>query len=43
MQHYLSALKVGGEFSRRLSIDTEDEIGELAKAFNQMVAALQNL
>jgi 3-deoxy-7-phosphoheptulonate synthase len=23
----------GGEFSRRLSIDTEDEIGELAKAF----------
>jgi signal transduction histidine kinase len=33
----------GGEFSRRLSIDTEDEIGELAKAFNQMVAALQNL
>lgn len=33
----------GGEFSRRLSIDTEDEIGELARAFNQMVTALQNL
>jgi len=32
-----------GEFSRRLDIDSRDEIGELAKAFNQMVVALQNL
>ncbi|NSW90985.1 MAG: HAMP domain-containing protein [Firmicutes bacterium] len=31
-----------GEFSRRLDINTRDEIGDLAKAFNQMVAALQN-
>jgi len=33
----------GGEFRKRLNIKTRDEIGELAKSFNQMGAALQNL
>lgn len=33
----------GGEFKKRLNINSKDEIGELAKSFNQMVAALQNL
>jgi signal transduction histidine kinase len=33
----------GGEFGKRLDIDSNDEIGELAKTFNQMVVALQNL
>ncbi|MCX7711537.1 MAG: cell wall metabolism sensor histidine kinase WalK [Clostridia bacterium] len=33
----------GGEFQKRLSIRSRDEIGELANSFNHMVAALQNL
>jgi signal transduction histidine kinase len=33
----------GGEFSKRLDINSRDEIGELAKSFNQMVTALENL
>lgn len=33
----------GGDFRKRVDIETEDEIGELAKSFNQMVTALQNL
>lgn len=32
-----------GEFSKRLNINTNDEIGELARTFNQMASALQNL
>lgn len=32
-----------GEFGKRLDIKSRDEIGELAKTFNQMAAALQNL
>lgn len=32
-----------GEFSKRLDINTKDEIGELAHSFNQMVTALENL
>lgn len=33
----------GGEFRNRLHINTQDEIGELAESFNQMVTDLQNL
>ncbi len=33
----------GGEFSKRLNIKGDDEIGELARTFNNMAAALQNL
>jgi signal transduction histidine kinase len=33
----------GGEFTRRLDIQSQDEIGELAASFNQMVTALENL
>lgn len=33
----------GGEFRQRLNIKSQDEIGELAKSFNQMVVALENL
>lgn len=33
----------GGEFRNRLNIKSNDEIGELAVSFNQMVTALQNL
>jgi signal transduction histidine kinase len=32
-----------GEFEKRLDIKSRDEIGELARTFNQMAAALQNL
>lgn len=33
----------GGEFGKRLSIVSSDEIGELANSFNQMAVDLQNL
>lgn len=33
----------GGEFKNRLNINSQDEIGELAESFNQMVTDLQNL
>ena len=33
----------GGEFNKRLDINSSDEIGELAKTFNQMAVSLQNL
>jgi len=33
----------GGEFKKRLDINTNDEIGELAKSFNQMIVALEHL
>lgn len=32
-----------GEFEKRLDIKSKDEIGELAKTFNQMAVSLQNL
>ncbi len=32
-----------GEFEKRLDIKSKDEVGELAKTFNQMAVALQNL
>ncbi len=32
-----------GEFEKRVDIRSKDEIGELAKTFNQMATALQNL
>lgn len=39
------AVKVisAGEFDKRLSIKSEDEIGELARSFNQMAIALESL
>lgn len=33
----------GGEFDKRIEIQSRDEIGELARSFNQMVTDLQNL
>jgi len=33
----------GGEFNKRLNINSRDEIGELAGSFNQMAVALENL
>lgn len=33
----------GGEFKKRLDIQTQDEIGELAISFNHMITALENL
>lgn len=33
----------GGDFKKRLNIQSNDEVGELATSFNQMVIALENL
>ncbi|HOV25569.1 MAG TPA: ATP-binding protein [Pseudobacteroides sp.] len=33
----------GGEFQNRLNINSQDEIGELAASFNNMIEALRNL
>lgn len=33
----------GGEFGKRLDIKSNDEIGELAKSFNQMITDLENV
>jgi signal transduction histidine kinase len=33
----------GGEFDKRINMESRDEIGELARSFNQMVTDLQNL
>ncbi len=40
---YAAAKIANGEFEKRLNIKTKDEIGDLAKTFNQMAVALQNL
>jgi len=42
MKHIASRIS-NGEFEKRLDIKSKDEVGELARAFNQMAAALQNL
>ena len=33
----------GGEFKKRLNISSQDEIGQLAQSFDQMVVALENI
>ncbi len=33
----------GGQLSRRIELDREDELGQLARSFNQMVANLQRI
>lgn len=33
----------GGEFSKRVNVNSKDEVGELASSFNQMLLALQQL
>ena len=40
---YAAARISNGEFEKRVSIRSRDEIGELAKAFNHMASALENI
>jgi signal transduction histidine kinase len=40
---YVASRISNGEFDRRVNIKSRDEVGELANAFNQMAAALQNI
>mgnify|MGYP000150040614 CR=1 FL=1 len=42
MKHVASRIS-NGEFEKRVNIKSKDEVGDLARAFNQMAAALQNL
>jgi signal transduction histidine kinase len=42
IKHAVSRIS-NGEFEKRVSINSSDEIGELAKAFNQMAVALQSI
>ena len=47
LQQVSSALGViaqgGGDLTQRINIDTQDEVGDLARNFNQFVASLQTL
>ncbi|HOQ06911.1 MAG TPA: ATP-binding protein [Clostridiales bacterium] len=40
---YAAARISNGEFEKRVNIKSRDEIGELARAFNQMASALENI
>jgi signal transduction histidine kinase len=40
---YAAARISNGEFEKRVSIKSRDEVGELAKAFNHMASALENI
>lgn len=40
---YAASRLSNGEFEKRVNIKSRDEVGELAKAFNQMADALQNI
>jgi signal transduction histidine kinase len=40
---YAASRISNGEFDKRVNIKSTDEVGELAKAFNHMAAALQNI
>ncbi len=38
-----ASVVASGEFQKKIDIDTDDEIGELARSFNQMVSDLENV
>jgi len=40
---YAASRLSNGEFEKRVNIKSHDEIGELARAFNQMASALENI
>ncbi|GAO37175.1 hypothetical protein SCT_2593 [Sulfuricella sp. T08] len=41
MRATISEVEKNGDFTRRIPIDTEDEVGQTAKSFNELMATLQ--
>lgn len=41
MQSTIAEVEKNGDFTRRIAVDTGDEVGQTAKSFNELMAALQ--
>ncbi len=41
MRTTITEVEKNGDFTRRIPVDTEDEVGQTAKSFNELMAALQ--
>ncbi len=41
MRTTITEVEKNGDFTRRIPVDTEDEVGQTAKSFNQLMTALQ--
>jgi methyl-accepting chemotaxis protein len=43
MRATIGEVEKNGDFTRRIPVDTEDEVGQTAKSFNQLMATLQQI
>lgn len=43
VRHAIADVERNSDFTRRADVESEDEVGQMAKSFNQLVASLQNM
>jgi methyl-accepting chemotaxis protein len=43
VRHAIADVERNSDFTRRAEVESEDEVGQMAKSFNQLVASLQNM